>query len=168
MHAVFSCVLLLIAAVSAQPSNRSCDAMDVPLQSWHIHVLFPPSNRQATTKALALQNDFIDAFDLRHTPNCTMTAGDPAPHAQMCSFEIDWQAAGPFLTAQYSFFIPTHNLTTALAWMVRHRGSLDVMVHPNSGCEVEDHAHWSTWAGTPWELDTSIFTCEYPGCVPKF
>ena len=169
MLSVFWMLCLAGSSASAlvrAPSNSSCQRTDVPLQSWHIHVLFPPSDAARTAAALRLQQQFIEAFGLRGRANCTMSAGDPAPHARMCAFEVDWLPAGPFLTAQYSFFVPSQNLTAAVAWTLRHRGDLDVLVHPNSGCEVEDHTAWALWGGQKWELDTSIFSCEYPGCVP--
>ena len=150
------------------PHNSSCDVTDVPLQSYHIHILFPPTDSSKTQEALILQKQFMVAFGLQGKPNCTMTAGDPAPQQKdICAFDIDWLPAGPFLTAQYSFFIPIPLLTSATAWTIRHRGSLDVLVHPNSGCEVEDHTEWALWGGSKWEIDTSIFSCEYPGCVPQ-
>ena len=69
---------------------------------------------------------------------------------------------------------------------------LDILIHPNSGCEVrsfalrctwqgrcvrerrggagrfqiEDHMSWALWGGSAWELDDSIFSCEHPSCVP--
>ena len=49
---------------------------------------------------------------------------------------------------------------------MQNRGDLDVLVHPNSGCEFEDHTEWAFWGGKSWELDGTIFSCEYPGCVP--
>jgi aromatic ring-cleaving dioxygenase len=155
-------------AAPSPPRNASCAVATVPLISYHIHVLFPRTDEEKVAAALRFQHDFMEAFDLLGKPNCSMTAGDPSPQtAAMCAFEIDWDAAGPFLTAQYSFFVPSPILTAAQAWAVRHRGILDVLVHPNSGCEVEDHTKWALWGGSKWELDTSIFSCEYPGCVPK-
>ena len=97
-----------------------------------------------------------------------MVAGDPAPWiSDICAFEIDWKPAGPFWTAQYSWFVPVEKLTDAVAWVVRHKGDLDVLVHPNSGCEVEDHTSWAMWGGNKNPIDTSVFSCEYPGCVPE-
>ncbi len=48
---------------------------------------------------------------------------------------------------------------------VRVRAS-QILVHPNSGCETEDHSSWALWGGNRWELDMTIFSCEAPGCVP--
>jgi aromatic ring-cleaving dioxygenase len=51
--------------------------------------------------------------------------------------------------------------------MLTHKGNLDMLIHPNTGCEKEDHTNWASWSGTKWEIDTSVFSCEYIGCVPK-
>eukprot|EP00750_Incisomonas_marina_P028654 INCI6805.1.p1 GENE.INCI6805.1~~INCI6805.1.p1 ORF type:complete len:199 (-),score=18.31 INCI6805.1:67-663(-) len=159
-------------AVAAHPhSGTACSSAaenNIPLLSYHVHVLFWPSNNDSTAAAMKLQADFIEAFDLVGKPNCTFQAGDPAANVtEICAFEVDWEPAGPFLTAQYSFFVPRPLLTDAWGFAVQNRGKLDILVHPNSGCEVEDHTSWALWAGNPWELDASIFSCEHPGCVPK-
>ena len=116
--------------------------------------------------AMDVRERFMAEFRVRN--ECTVEAGDTAPQQHtICYFTPDTGPAGPFVTAQYSFFVPRAWLTKTTTWMVEHRGNLDMLVHPNSGCEVEDHAQWSFWSGTKWELDLSIFSCEYPGCVPK-
>ena len=168
-----TCVFLLLLTLASSkqllvPHNRSCNTPTVPLLSYHIHVLFPSSDILKTKEALALQVHFLKEFNLVGQPNCTMTAGDPAAtFTEICAFEIDWQPAGPFLTSQYSFFIPLDHLLRTTTWITRNRGSLDILIHPNSGCEVEDHTEWSLWGGTKWELNSNIFSCEYPGCVPN-
>ena len=58
-------LFVLALATVAPPSNSSCQRTDVPLQSWHIHVLFPPSDAVKTAAALDFQLRFIDAFGLR-------------------------------------------------------------------------------------------------------
>ena len=106
-------------------------------------------------------------FSVPQAKNCTMSAGDPAPWAhELCQFEVDWQPAGPFTTAQYSFFIPPSRYEATVAWTMKHRRGLDILVHPNSGCENEDHTDWALWAGNKWEVDVSKFSCDYPGCIP--
>jgi DOPA 4,5-dioxygenase len=147
--------------------DKSCKSTDVALQSYHIHVLFDAANASKVHEALQLQAEFMQAFNLIGKPNCTVVAGDPAPWiTDICAFEIDWKPAGPFLTAQYSWFVPIEKLTKAVAWTLRHKGGLDVLVHPNSGCEVEDHTSWALWGGNRNPIDSSVFSCEYPGCVP--
>jgi len=45
-------------SVAASP----CDSPDVVLESYHVHVLFWPSNKESTRAAMDLQYKFIDAF----------------------------------------------------------------------------------------------------------
>ena len=114
---------------------------------------------------MELRDQFINAFDLgNNAHNCTIDAGDPAPNSPMCVFEVDWEPAGPFVTAQYSFFIPKDDLQRTQQWMMQNHGNYDVLIHPNSGCETFDHTIWAMWAGKAWEIDDSIFSCDYPMC----
>ena len=78
-----------------------------------------------------------------------------------------WVPEGPFPTAEYSFFIPPSNLSATYNYLVQHRNGLDVLLHPNSGCEINDHTIWAAFAGMPWRIDISAFSCNSPGCVPK-
>ena len=143
--------------------NESCDYAEI--YSYHIHVLFWQNSPTHTAGALELRNRFIEKFEL-YNMNCTIDAGDPAPGHEMCVFEVDWQPAGPFTTAQYSFFIPPKQLQETSAWMLQHRGIYDVYIHPNTGCETNDHTEWYAFSGAKWPIDASIFTCNYPGCRP--
>ena len=61
---------------------------------------------------------------------------------KMCAYDVAYAPEGPFLTGQWSFFVPTRYVERAMSWAMHHRGDLDVMVHPNTGCEVEDHVTW--------------------------
>ena len=155
------------AATFESFSSNACTQKPVPPSlSYHIHVLFMAASADSTARALALRTRFMETFDLLQTPNCTFEAGDPQPQrTDMCPYEIDWDPAGPFPTAQYSFFVPKAHFGPTVRWIMNHRDSLDVLVHPNSGCEVEDHVVWPLWGGQRWPLDAGIFSCEFPGCV---
>ena len=111
-----------------------CSKFSQSLQTVH-----RPNNNASVFKSLAVQRAFIAEFGVSKT-NCTMSAGDPAPSVhELCQFEVDWQPAGPFTTAQYSFFVPPAKYEATVSWTMKHRQGLDVLVHPNSGCEPEDH-----------------------------
>eukprot|EP00750_Incisomonas_marina_P028655 INCI6805.2.p2 GENE.INCI6805.2~~INCI6805.2.p2 ORF type:complete len:128 (-),score=8.18 INCI6805.2:507-890(-) len=53
-------------AVAAHPhSGTACSSAaenNIPLLSYHVHVLFWPSNNDSTAAAMKLQADFIEAF----------------------------------------------------------------------------------------------------------
>ena len=153
----------LLATVYKPPDKLGyCD--DAPtIFSYHIHVLFWQNNQVRVTSAMELRKKFIDRFKLEGK-DCDVSPGDPAPGHEMCVFEVDFKPAGPFTTASYSFFIPPGNLQETSAWMLQHRGVHDVYIHPNTGCETNDHVKWYTFSGDKWPIDASIFHCDYPGC----
>ena len=127
-------------------------------QSYHIHVLFWGNNKNSTNAAISLQDDFLKQFNLtRESNTCPFAPGDVQPNSPMCVFPTDYTAAGPFVTAQTALFIPVADYQSTVSWIAPRRGSLDVFVHPNSGCSLNDHLHDAFWSGTRWELDPSIF-----------
>eukprot|EP00040_Diaphanoeca_grandis_P023638 m.128843 g.128843 ORF g.128843 m.128843 type:complete len:178 (+) comp29358_c9_seq3:67-600(+) len=155
-------------AFSPTPPSSLCHQWPPPSElSWHIHVMFQPKNSTQVRAAMQLQADFIRYFPVPRD-NCSFDAGDPQPNrTELCQYEVDWEPAGPFTTAQYSFFVPTRWFAATVPFMTSRRGFLDVLVHPNSGCEIEDHNQWPMWSGNKWPIVNSAFSCEYPGCVPR-
>ena len=162
---VFAFSLFASSALAGKgPIDPACSA-GVDFVSYHIHVLFWQNSQPNVDGAMAVRDAFINAFDLGNDAhNCTIDAGDPAPNAAMCVFEVDWLPAGPFVTAQYSFFIPKEDLQKTQQWIAQNHAGYDVLIHPNSGCETYDHTIWAMWAGKEWEIDDSIFSCDYPMC----
>ena len=124
--------------------------------------LFPQSTKyDFVTAAISLQDDFLKQFNLtRESNTCPFAPGDVQPNSPMCVFPTDYTAAGPFVTAQTALFIPVADYQSTVSWIAPRRGSLDVFVHPNSGCSLNDHLHDAFWSGTRWELDPSIFFDE--------
>jgi aromatic ring-cleaving dioxygenase len=68
------------------------------------------------------------------------------------------ETLGPFAIGEWSMYVPPHYLSTVTPWFIQNRGDFSVLVHPNTGCEYEDHSNWAQWAGSPWNMDMSIFT----------
>lgn len=54
--------------------------------------------------------------------------------------------------------MPVHYYNAVVPWFVQNRGQFNLLVHPNTGCEYEDHSIWAQWSGSPWNMDMSIFT----------
>ena len=109
--------------------------------------------------AVKLRENFIDAFDLRDTPECK-GLGDHPDH--ICLFPPDYEPGvginTPFLVPNFAVFIPNNgkDYSEAVQWFTQRRGELDVLVHPNSGCPVADHLDWAIWQGNKWELKMSF------------
>jgi len=74
-----------------------------------------------------------------------------------CYFYPDMRAAGPFTTAQWALFFLAEDYSEIALWFMQNRDDFDIMIHPNSGYELEDHKDWPLWAGRMWPMDYSIF-----------
>jgi aromatic ring-cleaving dioxygenase len=143
----------------SQLSTEECSKDNINFQSYHIHVIYWGSNKNSTNAALTLRKNFINKFELDEEADaCPFQPSDPEPDRKtICIFPVDSEPAGPFLSAQYSFFLPLSFLQPASAWVLAHRVALDVFVHPNSGCSLKDHVHYGMWSGNKWEIDPYVF-----------
>jgi len=126
-----------------------------PFQSFHIHVMFWPSNTNSTSAAEQLQVLFMKQFQLTYESNtCPFPNSDIAPDfVEICIFKTQNEPAGmhahvkqilylicltlghtgPFLTGQSPYFIPISYYEKTVSFMVQNRGQLDIFVHPNTG-----------------------------------
>jgi hypothetical protein len=96
----------------------------------------------------------MNHFNLTATAPCD-DSNTTHPPTVMCMFEPDYpEPARPFLTSEWAVFVPPPFYQTgitfvatftetcgaltsamlAVLWMTQRRGSLDIFVHPNSGC----------------------------------
>ena len=104
----------------------------------------------------------------------------------VCMIDNDWgkfdpkhghygSPACPFTSTEWAVFVPNPRpsngsrgvqaaVSEVFAWFMLNRGSLDVIIHPNSGCEVYDHRDWPLWMGTQHPLDLSCLHYDCPGC----
>jgi hypothetical protein len=64
----------------------------------------------------------------------------------------------PFPIGEWSMWVPVAYYQRVVSWYTQHRGDFSLLVHPNTGCENEDHSTWAQWTGQAWPLDMSIFT----------
>eukprot|EP00794_Sanderia_malayensis_P003530 gene3530-4031_t len=143
--------------------NESC-YLPTPakIYSWHVHVLYNDQQPQMKKRALTLLEEFNSTFKNQIGKPC-----DGLFHqGRLCIFAPE-SAAGPFPVAQWAIFLPVDKFASLVPWFMQHRvGSdgfeLDVLVHPNSGCEIEDHTWWSIWGGKSWRLNTEILSHDKP------
>lgn len=137
--------------------NCTDDANPPPFLSYHIHVLFWP--RSAATPTLNASS--VVALDLQKRFIAEFSPGAPCTglfhQGRLCMFDVDYVGKGPFVTAQWSAFIPIEDFARTVSWVMQRRGELDVLVHPNSGCGLEDHTRWPLWGGKPWEINRDLF-----------
>jgi len=166
--------------VTAELDLTLCDKIDSPptIISHHVHVLFHGADRASMTAALNKHKEFLVAMGIGGTL-CPMAHSDPAPtYSGVCPFPFEFNAAafpveagGPFEAPNFSFFVSDTFLQAAVTWWQSHRryvgGELDVLVHANSGCQVNDHTEYAIWMGNKWEMNTvGLACCRHgpPGC----
>ncbi|CDW71527.1 UNKNOWN [Stylonychia lemnae] len=126
--------------------------------SYHIHLLFFQDNKEDTESALQIRSDFMAAFNDTLGPDCTDLFHNP----YACMGSTDQAPDGPFPTAQWSVFVLPDHIGAMAAWVMQHRKSHSMLIHPNSGCEIEDHSNWTLWGGQPWSLDLTTLHYDKP------
>jgi len=104
------------------------------LYGYHVHIYF-----DATTKALAidLHNTLVEQFSAQ--PSRPQFIG----------------IAGPHPIPQMQAIFPTDAFTAnVVPWLMFNRRGLDILIHPLTDDEVEDHTTHAVWLGKPVELLT--------------
>jgi len=163
---------MTMAKVGAQPNFSLCDEIDRPPEiiSHHLHVVFHGADRASMVAALTRRKEFMVAVGITGTP-CPMAHSDPAPtYSGICSFPFEFDpssfpvtAGGPFEGPNFSFFVSDKFLQLAMTWWQARRrymgGELDILVHANSGCQLNDHTAFAMWMGTKWEMNTVGLAC---------
>ena len=66
------------------------------------------------------------------------------------------QPVGPHPQSMYQVAFAGADLALLLPWLMEHHGPLSVLVHPNTGDDLGDHAHRAVWLGRqlPLRLDS--------------
>lgn len=129
------------------------DPKPAKIFSWHLHVLFHQRNKAMMEDALRLYQEIADYLGLdANSSTCDLSFND-----SMCLFKPVTVIEPPFLTGQWGLYFFTEDLVKVSNWITTNRGTLDTLIHPNSGCDIEDHSWWVIWSGQPWPLDFSIF-----------
>ena len=104
------------------------------IRDWHAHVYFDASSRDP---AWALRERIEKTFDI-----------------QMGRFHE--KPVGPHPRFSYQVHFRNDQLAPLISWLTLNRGDLTVLVHPNTGQELEDHRVRAIWLGPSETLDLSI------------
>ena len=106
--------------------------MLITATNWfHIHVYFTPSSRQHAER---LRERIVSELGLQTSALIDRPVG---PH--------------PLPMFQSNFMLS--NMPTVIAHLLNYRGSLDVLIHAETGDDVTDHTQNAIWLGTPVPLD---------------
>jgi DOPA 4,5-dioxygenase len=62
------------------------------------------------------------------------------------------QPVGPHPTSMYQVAFPVAEFPRLVPWLMLNREGLDILVHPLTGDDYEDHATFALWLGTKLPL----------------
>lgn len=103
------------------------------IESWHAHVYFDASTREA-------------AWALRETIDIEL-----AGRMEMGRFHE--KPVGPHPMWSYQLAIPAASFSYVVGWLALNHGALDVFVHPNTDNELRDHRDSALWLGRSHTLN---------------
>jgi aromatic ring-cleaving dioxygenase len=105
---------------------------------WDAHIYFAPEQLDAIK---SLHVKLVATFT-----NPEIFVGDVIPRPigphTLPMLEVN------FSEAQYSTVVP---------WLEKERGSLNILVHPQTGDDYTDHTNYAVWLGEPVALKLEIF-----------
>lgn len=107
-------------------------SMPVDLHGYHVHIYFDDTNRD---RAAGLRDTLVERFN----------AQPPGPNFV--------GVAGPHPIPQISAIFPKAAFTAdVVPWLMFNRQGLDILIHPLTDDEVEDHTTYAVWIGKPVDL----------------
>lgn len=153
-------------AFSKLKANVDCKSNPAPL-SYHVHVTYMLTNEKQIQEVQLFREQAIKHFTpLLNglSPVCQGTDVEPSgryDNGRFCfiyDHDLTNDTLGPFAVGEWSAFVPVNYYSAVVPWFVQNRGQFNLLVHPNTGCEYEDHSIWAQWSGSAWNMDMSIFT----------
>ena len=112
----------------------------VELKGYHAHVYF-----DATTRAIAEQ--LRDTIVARFAVKAGAFADEPR---------------GPHPVPQFNVIFESPEFQNIVPWLMLNREGLDVLVHPLTESNYDDHSAYALWLGTPVPLRLDRLSRKLP------
>jgi DOPA 4,5-dioxygenase len=116
------------------PSMTNPSTGSPEVQGYHAHVYYGP--------------DSLPAAEKLHD---TLAANFPVEVGQLRDDPI-----GPHPVSQFAVIIKPEYFQTVVPWLMFNREGLDILVHPLTDDQVDDHSIYALWLGTPIELKLDV------------
>lgn len=111
----------------------------VQVTGYHAHVYFDAARRDAATR---LQKVIVDKF--------AVEAGAFADEPR-----------GPHPIAQFNIIFKAPEFQSIVPWLMLNREGFDVLVHPLTDSNYDDHSRNALWLGTPVPLRLERLSAAY-------
>jgi aromatic ring-cleaving dioxygenase len=109
------------------------------IRGFHAHVYYDAATRP---KAAQLRDAIIGQF------NVEPGGFSDAP-------------AGPHPISQFNVIFEVPEFERVVPWLMLNRDGLDVLVHPLTDSNVDDHSKNALWLGTPVPLNLGVLRPQY-------
>jgi aromatic ring-cleaving dioxygenase len=63
---------------------------------------------------------------------------------------------GPHKASMYQIAFLPAEFNKIVPWLMINRSDLDILVHPETGNDLQDHTEFALWLGTKLELELSV------------
>lgn len=100
------------------------------ITGYHAHVYYGPDSRAAAAR-------LREAIGQRFTARLGRWHDEPV---------------GPHPVSMYQVAFPAAEFPRLVPWLMLNRGALSILVHPLTGDDYDDHAHFALWLGAQQPL----------------
>lgn len=113
------------------------------ITGYHAHIYYPDADARA--RAAKIREALIESFD-------AVEGMDNPPERVRLGRWRD-EPVGPHPLPMYQVAFAADRFAEIVPWLMLNRNGLTVLVHPETGDDVEDHADNPLWLGEKLELD---------------
>jgi len=111
-----------------------------PIKGYHAHVYFDATTRPAAER-------LRDALAGKFAVEAGAFADEPR---------------GPHPVPQFNMIFEIPEFQHIVPWLMLNRGDLDVLVHPLTDSNYDDHTQYALWLGTPVPLKLERLSRNLP------
>jgi aromatic ring-cleaving dioxygenase len=108
-------------------------------RGYHAHVYYNPETRPAAER---LRQAILDRFNV-----------EPGGFSD--------EPRGPHPISQFNVIFKAEEFQQLVPWLMLNRGGLDVLVHPLTQSNYDDHSKNAMWLGTPVPLKLEVLSPTY-------
>jgi DOPA 4,5-dioxygenase len=109
------------------------------IRGYHAHVYYNPETKPA---AAQLRERLLGQFKV-----------EPGGFSD--------EPRGPHPISQFNVIFETSEFQTVVPWLMLNREGLDVLVHPLTDSNYDDHSKNALWLGTPVPLKLEVLSQRY-------
>ncbi|KAK6455636.1 dopa 4,5-dioxygenase family-domain-containing protein [Scheffersomyces xylosifermentans] len=129
-----------------------------PVQYYDFHVYYYARNPKSNNESNQLRDKLLKDFPEEAANGSILVKKLP-----------DDRVIGPHITQFWEADVRRPEVfIKVLSWFQLHHGNLSVLIHPQTGDDVEDHTNRAFWLGDKLPLILDSFPPESDGGIPEF